>query len=81
MSVSEGMTLALALGEKFVPGSDEKHMCQPSGVAVASDGSIFVSDGYCNNRVVKYSADGHFLSAFGERSAGRVWSLYYHIYI
>ncbi len=64
------MTLTLSLGEKFVPGSDEKHLCQPSGVAVASDGSIYVSDGYCNSRIVKYSADGQFVQAWGERSAG-----------
>ena len=29
-------------------------------VAVASDGRIFVADGYCNSRVVRYSAEGVF---------------------
>ncbi len=28
---------------------------------MALDGTVFVSDGYCNNRVVKFSADGRFL--------------------
>ena len=29
-------------------------------VAVANDGTIFVADGYCNSRVVRYSASGKF---------------------
>ena len=29
-------------------------------VAVANDGTIFVADGYCNSRVVRYSANGKF---------------------
>merc|ERR1719450_1441350 len=45
----------IALGEKFVPGSDDKHYCKPTAVAVSDDTtSFFVSDGYCNSRVIKY---------------------------
>lgn len=29
-------------------------------VAVASDGTIYVADGYCNSRVMRYSAEGVF---------------------
>lgn len=29
-------------------------------VAVAGDGTIYVADGYCNSRVVRYSATGVF---------------------
>lgn len=29
-------------------------------VVVANDGTIFVADGYCNSRVVRYSAEGNF---------------------
>lgn len=29
-------------------------------VVIASDGAIFVADGYCNSRVVRYSAEGVF---------------------
>ena len=29
-------------------------------VVVANDGTIFVADGYCNSRVVRYSADAQF---------------------
>ena len=44
----------IALGEKFVPGSDDLHYCKPTSVAVMSDArTFFVSDGYCNQRVIK----------------------------
>lgn len=43
------------LGEQFVPGADRKHFCKPAGVAVHSgDGSVWIADGYCNNRVSLY---------------------------
>ena len=45
----------IVLGEKFVPGSDDAHYCKPTSVAVSQDTqSFFVSDGYCNSRVIKY---------------------------
>src|SRR5258706_7461853 len=34
--------------------------CRPTHVASDSHGNIFVSDGYCNNRVVKYDPQGRF---------------------
>lgn len=27
---------------------------------MANDGSIFVADGYCNSRVVRYNSSGHY---------------------
>jgi len=45
----------ITLGEKFVPGSDDSHYCKPTSVAVSQDtNSFFVSDGYCNSRIIKY---------------------------
>lgn len=66
-----------ALGEKFVPGSDVKHFCKPSGVAVdRKTGMIYVSDGYCNNRVMVFGKDGTFIQQFGEGAQrGREGSL------
>jgi peptidylamidoglycolate lyase len=64
------------IGERFVPGSDDKHLCQPAGVAVARDGSVFVADGYCNSRVVKFSAEGKYLMEFGEESARMYLKVY-----
>ena len=40
---------------RFEPGSDETHYCKPTSVAVTDDGNtFFVSDGYCNSRIIKY---------------------------
>lgn len=36
----------LTLGVHLTPGSDDKHFCKPTDVAVASNGDFFVSDGY-----------------------------------
>uniref|UniRef100_A0A8C9XYN1 Peptidylglycine alpha-amidating monooxygenase n=1 Tax=Sander lucioperca TaxID=283035 RepID=A0A8C9XYN1_SANLU len=48
--------MLLALGEAFIPGSDNNHFCQPTDVAVDTEtGNIFVSDGYCNARILKFS--------------------------
>jgi peptidylamidoglycolate lyase len=62
--------LLLTLGERAIQGDDRRHFNRPSDVAIAPDGSIFVSDGYGNNRVVKFDATGKFLSAWGKKGAG-----------
>ena len=49
---------------------DEKYtLCRPTDVAWDQQDNIFVSDGYCNNRVVKYSPEGKFLAESGKRRA------------
>ncbi|XP_045597192.2 peptidyl-glycine alpha-amidating monooxygenase B isoform X2 [Procambarus clarkii] len=58
----------LTLGTRFEPGNDDTHFCKPTGVAVMKNGEFFVSDGYCNSRVIKYSADGKILFQFGKAS-------------
>lgn len=58
--------ILVTLGEAFTPGSDNKHFCQPTDVAVDTvTGNIFISDGYCNARILKFSADGKYLSMWG----------------
>jgi len=42
----------LIIGEAFVPGNDVKHFCKPADIAISSSGVAFVSDGYCNSRVL-----------------------------
>jgi hypothetical protein len=68
------LAAALTIGERFVPGSDTQHFCKPAGVVVSKkDGSIFVADGYCNNRILHFSKSGEFVAEFGQASssAGR----------
>jgi peptidylamidoglycolate lyase len=57
--------LLLTLGEAGVAGAGERHFNQPTDVAVAPDGSIYVSDGYGNSRLVRFSAAGEYLGEWG----------------
>lgn len=60
----------LTLGHRLEPGDDETHFCQPTDVAVASNGDFFVADGYCNSRVMKFDKNGKLLSVFGRSPSG-----------
>jgi len=57
---------ALTLGVSLVPGYDEDHFCKPADVAVESNGNFFVADGYCNSRILKFSADGTLIQQWGK---------------
>ena len=64
----EGEVL-MTLGTPGVPGSGPGAFNAPSDVVVADNGDIFVADGHgndTNNRVVKFSSDGTFVSAWGQ---------------
>jgi NHL repeat len=61
----DGKRLVMTLGEKNVPGNDDKHFNRPTDVAFFPDGSFVVTDGYNNSRVVKFDANGAFLKAWG----------------
>ena len=39
--------------------------CRPTDVGFDPQGNVFVSDGYCNNRVVKFDKNGRFLAQAG----------------
>src|ERR1700719_381064 len=45
--------------------------CRPTDVGWDPQGNIFVSDGYCNNRVVKYDKNGRFVAQAGSEKAGK----------
>ncbi|XP_036353492.2 peptidyl-glycine alpha-amidating monooxygenase isoform X6 [Ochotona princeps] len=61
----------LTLGRSMQPGSDQHHFCQPTDVAVdPSTGAVYVSDGYCNSRIVQFSPSGKFVMQWGEASSG-----------
>jgi peptidylamidoglycolate lyase len=60
----EGKVL-LTLGEAGKPGNDAGHFNKPTDVAVARDGTFFVSDGYGNARVAKFATNGMFLKSWG----------------
>ncbi|XP_063995719.1 peptidyl-alpha-hydroxyglycine alpha-amidating lyase 1-like isoform X2 [Diachasmimorpha longicaudata] len=64
---------SLALGVPFEPGNDNQSFCKPTAVAVMKNGDFFVSDGYCNSRIIKFNLKGERISQFG-----RAWSVGIH---
>jgi peptidylamidoglycolate lyase len=62
--------LLLELGENRVPGTDSGHFNLPTDVAVLDDGGFFVSDGYGNTRVMKFSSDGKPEFQWGTKGSG-----------
>uniref|UniRef100_A0A8C8JM10 Peptidylglycine alpha-amidating monooxygenase n=1 Tax=Oncorhynchus tshawytscha TaxID=74940 RepID=A0A8C8JM10_ONCTS len=62
----------VVLGEAFEPGSDKEHFCKPTDVAVDPvTRNVYVSDGYCNARILKFSPEGKYLSHWGAGSSDR----------
>ena len=55
----------LTLGERTVAGDDGGHFNRPTQVAVASDGTVLVADGYRNTRIARFSPGGTLLGQWG----------------
>ena len=55
----------------FSADADPSGFCMPTDVAVAQDGSFWVSDGYCNDRVARFDADGAFVDEWGAARGAR----------
>src|SRR3981189_589198 len=52
------------------PASEKYILGRPTDVAWDPQGNIFVSDGYVNNRVVKYDKNGRFVRQVGSEKPG-----------
>src|SRR5438445_3348133 len=52
------------------PPAQKYILCRPSDVGFDPQGNIFISDGYCNNRVVKYDKNGRFVAQAGSEKTG-----------
>ena len=57
--------LLMALGERGEAGNDARRFNMPTDAAVGGNGDIYVSDGYGNSRIAKFSPDGEFLFDWG----------------
>ncbi|XP_001943881.2 peptidyl-alpha-hydroxyglycine alpha-amidating lyase 2 [Acyrthosiphon pisum] len=55
---------SLTFGKRFENGKGYRTLCQPTSVAIASTGDIFIADGYCNSRVLKFTSRGELLRVF-----------------
>jgi len=63
--------LVMKLGTPGKPAEqDGDPFNQPTDLAIASTGELFVSDGYGNARMHKFSPDGELLLSWGERGNG-----------
>jgi sugar lactone lactonase YvrE len=60
----------LTIGVPGQAGTDEKHFNLPTDVAITSNGDVFISDGYANNRIVHCDAKGNFVKAWGKLGIG-----------
>src|SRR5262245_61417564 len=64
------MKEVMRLGTKGAPGTGPNAFNLPTDVAFASNGDLYVTDGYGSARVVKYSRDGKYLAQWGRRGTG-----------
>src|SRR5436305_774723 len=62
--------LLLTLGTKNTAGTDDKTFNRPTDIAFAGNGDFYVSDGYGNLRVMKFSRDGKLLLTWGKPGRG-----------
>ncbi len=60
----------MQLGTKGVSGTGHDTFNLPTDVAFAPGGDIYVSDGYANERIVRFSPDGKYLMEWGKRGSG-----------
>jgi len=63
----------MTLGKAGVAGDGPDTFNQPSAVAIASNGNIFVADGHGGNsnaRIVKFTKDGKFIKTWGKKGTG-----------
>jgi DNA-binding beta-propeller fold protein YncE len=66
--------MLMTLGHPGMAGDAPGFFNRPTGVAIARNGEIFVSDGHggdSNARVVKFSKDGKFLTTWGKKGSGQ----------
>ena len=75
MKFSHDGELLMTLGAKGVPGLDGNHFNKPTDIVVTSNGEFYVSDGYGNSRVAKFSAEESSYSTGVTRVTSRVSSI------
>lgn len=63
--------VAMVLGRQGVAGAGQNNFNQPTDVAVAPNGDFYVSDGYGNSRMVKFSREGNYLLEWGRKGSAQ----------
>ena len=75
LKLSPAGKVTMTIGKEGISGDGPDTFDRPTGVAVAPNGDIFVSDGHYPNqhhnaRVMKFSKDGKFIKAWGHLGSG-----------
>jgi DNA-binding beta-propeller fold protein YncE len=75
LKLSPDGRILMMLGRQGVAGTGTDTFDRPTGVAIAPNGDIFVTDGhqpntYGNARVMKFTKDGQFIKAWGHKGSG-----------
>src|SRR5258708_32350550 len=61
----------MTIGKEGVKGNGPDTFDMPTGIAIAPNGDIFVTDGHGkNDRVVKFSKGGKFIKTWGHHGSG-----------
>ena len=60
----------MVLGRLGEAGEKDDRFNRPTDIATAANGDFYVTDGYGNSRVVKFSKEGKFLKAWGKKGVG-----------
>jgi NHL repeat len=74
LKLDQNGKVLMMLGKMGVGGSGTDTFDRPTGVAVAANGDIFVSDGHSpnksnNGRILKFSKDGKFIKTWGHKGS------------
>lgn len=62
--------LLMTLGTEGIPAEEGKPFRKPTGVSIAPTGEIYVSDGYDNTRIHKFTSDGKLIMSWGKKGDG-----------
>ena len=65
--------ILMVLGHLGQPGNGRDFLSAPTDIAIAPNGDIYVTDGHggaSNDRIMKFSKDGNFITTWGKRGKG-----------
>lgn len=74
MEIAVGGQPSPCMDQQIFPESERpsgpNNFCGTTDVAFAPNGHVFIADGYANNRILEYSADGKRLNEWGSAGTG-----------
>jgi DNA-binding beta-propeller fold protein YncE len=62
--------IRMVIGRRGQSGESQEAFNRPTDVAFGPNGEIYISDGYVNSRVVKFSKEGRYVTAWGKKGNG-----------